>query len=174
MRNLQRLSKFRTHCAAVVCCGVVLAACGSSSDDSGSSTTLVSPDTIPTEYVPQPIEWRTCDSAAAPSNITCGFIEVPFDYDNPDLGSFVLFVKRRAAADTTLRVGSLLVNPGGPGFGGSSLAEDAQFYFSSTLLQYFDIIAWDPRGTGDSSPAVDCVDQYDQYFGLDSPPDTPA
>jgi pimeloyl-ACP methyl ester carboxylesterase len=123
--------------------------------------------------VPQPIDWKTCDSAAAPSNITCGFIEVPFDYNNPDQGSFVLSVKKRAAADPTLRVGSLLVNPGGPGFGGSSLAVDAEYYFSTTLLQYFDIIAWDPRGTGDSTPAVDCVDQYDPYFGLDSPPDTP-
>lgn len=98
---------------------------------------------------------------------------MPFDYDNPDQGSFVLFVKRRAAADAKSRIGSLLVNPGGPGFGGNSLADDAEYYFSTTLLQYFDIIAWDPRGTGESSPAVNCVDQYDQYFGLDSPPDTP-
>lgn len=173
MRHLQRWSKLRTRCVAVICSGVLLAACGSSTDDSGSSTTRASSDTVPTEYVPQPIEWKTCEGDAAPSNVTCGFIEVPFDYEDPDQGSFVLFVKRRAATDTTLRVGSLLVNPGGPGFGGSSLAEDAQFYFSSTLLQYFDIVAWDPRGTGDSSPAVDCVDQYDEYFGLDSPPDTP-
>ncbi len=173
VRHLQRWSKLQIRCAAVICCAVLLAACGSSTGDSGPSTTFASPDTVPTEYVPQPIEWKTCESAAAPSNVTCGFIEVPFDYEDPDQGSFVLFVKRRAASDTKLRIGSLLVNPGGPGFGGSSLAEDAQFYFSSTLLQYFDIIAWDPRGTGDSTPAVDCVDQYDEYFGLDSPPDTP-
>lgn len=173
VRHLQRLSKLHKRCAIVICSGLLVAACGSSSNQSGSSTTLVSSDSIPSEFVPQPIEWKTCESAAAPSNITCGSIEVPFDYEDIDQGSFVLSVKRRAATDTTLRVGSLLVNPGGPGFGGSSLADDAEYYFSSTLLQYFDIIAWDPRGTGESSPAVDCVDQYDEYFGLDSPPDTP-
>jgi pimeloyl-ACP methyl ester carboxylesterase len=67
----------------------------------------------------------------------------------------------------------MMVNPGGPGFGGSSLADDAQYYFSQDLIDNFDIIAWDPRGTGESTPAVDCVDTYDEYFGLDSPPDTP-
>jgi len=173
VHQLQRWSKLRTRCLIVIGGALLIAACGSSSDSSVDSTIPVTVDTTSTEYVPQPIDWKTCDSAAAPSNITCGFIEVPFDYDNPDQGSFVLAVKRRTAGDTTLRVGSLMVNPGGPGFGGSSLADDAEYYFSSTLLEYFDIIAWDPRGTGDSTPAVDCVDQYDQYFGLDSPPDTP-
>jgi pimeloyl-ACP methyl ester carboxylesterase len=67
----------------------------------------------------------------------------------------------------------LLVNPGGPGFGGSSLADDAAYYFSESLLNRFDIIGWDPRGTGLTTPAVDCVDSFDEYVGLDSPPDTP-
>jgi pimeloyl-ACP methyl ester carboxylesterase len=67
----------------------------------------------------------------------------------------------------------LLVNPGGPGFGGSSLADDAAYYFSENLLNRFDIIGWDPRGTGLTTPAVDCVDSFDEYVGLDSPPDTP-
>ncbi|HAP76343.1 MAG TPA: proteinase, partial [Acidimicrobiaceae bacterium] len=38
----------------------------------------------------------------------------------------------------------------------------------------FDIIGWDPRGTGDSEPNVDCVDDYDRYFGVDSSPDDSA
>jgi pimeloyl-ACP methyl ester carboxylesterase len=67
----------------------------------------------------------------------------------------------------------MMVNPGGPGFGGSSLADDAEYYFSQDLLDHFDIIAWDPRGTGESTPAVNCVDTFDEYFGLDSPPETP-
>jgi pimeloyl-ACP methyl ester carboxylesterase len=67
----------------------------------------------------------------------------------------------------------MMVNPGGPGFGGSSLADDAQYYFSQDLVDHFDIIAWDPRGTGESTPAVNCVDTFDEYFGLDSPPETP-
>jgi pimeloyl-ACP methyl ester carboxylesterase len=68
----------------------------------------------------------------------------------------------------------MMVNPGGPGFGGSSLADDAEYYFSQDLIDRFDIIAWDPRGTGESTPAVNCVDTFDEYFGLDSPPETPA
>jgi pimeloyl-ACP methyl ester carboxylesterase len=105
--------------------------------------------------------------------VECGNIEVPFDYADPDQGSFVLFVKKHSAASPTDRIGSMMVNPGGPGFGGSSLADDAEYYFSQDLIDRFDIIAWDPRGTGESTPAVNCVDTFDEYFGLDSPPETP-
>jgi pimeloyl-ACP methyl ester carboxylesterase len=105
--------------------------------------------------------------------VECGNIEVPFDYADPDQGSFVLNVKKHNAASPADRIGSMMVNPGGPGFGGSSLADDAQYYFSQDLLDHFDIIAWDPRGTGESTPAVNCVDTFDEYFGLDSPPETP-
>ena len=103
----------------------------------------------------------------------CGSIEVPFDYTDPEQGSFVLFVKKHNAASPADRIGSMMVNPGGPGFGGSSLADDAQYYFSQDLVDHFDIIAWDPRGTGESTPTVNCVDTFDEYFGLDSPPETP-
>jgi pimeloyl-ACP methyl ester carboxylesterase len=105
--------------------------------------------------------------------VECGSIEVPFDYTDPEQGSFVLFVKKHNAASPADRIGSMMVNPGGPGFGGSSLADDAQYYFSQDLVDHFDIIAWDPRGTGESTPAVNCVDTFDEYFGLDSPPETP-
>jgi pimeloyl-ACP methyl ester carboxylesterase len=68
----------------------------------------------------------------------------------------------------------MLVNPGGPGFGGTSLPENADSYFSTTLIDTFDIIGWDPRGTGESTPAVDCVDNYDTYFTDDPSPETEA
>jgi pimeloyl-ACP methyl ester carboxylesterase len=89
------------------------------------------------------------------------------------LGSFTLFLTRKPAADQANKIGSMLVNPGGPGFGGSSVAADAEYYFSDELLDRFDIIGWDPRGTGKSTPAVDCVDEYDDYFGIDSTPESP-
>ena len=171
--------------AITICLALLSAACGSTSTNhpatepnggatNGGATNDTSSATAP--FVVQPIEWKDCkvDATGTPATagVTCGYLEVPFDYDNPDLGSFVLFLKKRAA-DPALRIGSMLVNPGGPGFGGSSLASDAGYYFSSTLVQYFDIIGWDPRGTGESTPAVDCVDSFDEYFGLDSPPETP-
>jgi pimeloyl-ACP methyl ester carboxylesterase len=77
---------------------------------------------------------------------------------------------RRPAEIPESRIGSLLVNPGGPGFGGTTVAEQAEWYFSTELLEQFDVVGWDPRGTGASTPAVDCTEDYDRYFGIDSPP----
>jgi pimeloyl-ACP methyl ester carboxylesterase len=148
---------------------LTVAACGNSSS---SSDTSVNPLSTTTDFIVNPIEWKPCDGSTS-TEVECGNIEVPFDYADPEQGSFVLFVKRHNAASPADRIGSMMVNPGGPGFGGSSLADDAQYYFSQDLIDRFDIIAWDPRGTGESTPAVNCVDTFDEYFGLDSPPETP-
>ena len=148
---------------------LTVSACGNSST---SSDTSISPLNTSTDFIVNPIEWKPCD-VSTNTEVECGNIEVPFDYADPDQGSFVLFVKKHNAANPAKRIGSMMVNPGGPGFGGSSLADDAEYYFSQDLIDHFDIIAWDPRGTGESTPAVDCVDTFDEYFGLDSPPETP-
>ena len=163
----------RFRFASIVASGVLLltlAACSSSeqSTDDSQNTTQSS-----TTFSVGGINWAACPDTAPESLVQCGNLEVPFDYDNPDEGSFVLYIKRRQATVPSERIGSLLVNPGGPGFGGSSLADDAAYYFSESLLNRFDIIGWDPRGTGLTTPAVDCVDSFDEYVGLDSPPDTP-
>jgi pimeloyl-ACP methyl ester carboxylesterase len=146
-----------------------LAACGGTSS---SIDTTTNPLDTTTEFVVNPIDWKACDGSTS-TEVECGSIEVPFDYTDPEQGSFVLFVKKHNAASPADRIGSMMVNPGGPGFGGSSLADDAQYYFSQDLIDHFDIIAWDPRGTGESTPTVNCVDTFDEYFGLDSPPETP-
>jgi pimeloyl-ACP methyl ester carboxylesterase len=148
---------------------LAVTACGNSS--SSSDTTVDSLDTT-TTFVVNAIEWKACEGSTS-TEVECGNIEVPFDYANPDQGSFVLYVKKHNASSPADRIGSMMVNPGGPGFGGSSLADDAQYYFSQDLIDHFDIIAWDPRGTGESTPSVNCVDTFDEYFGLDSPPETP-
>ena len=163
----------RFRYAPIVASGILvltLAACSSSeqSTDDSQNTTQSS-----TTFSVGGINWAACPDTAPESLVQCGNLEVPFDYDNPDEGSFVLYIKRRQATVPSERIGSMLVNPGGPGFGGSSLADDAAYYFSESLLNRFDIIGWDPRGTGLTTPAVDCVDTFDEYFGLDSPPDTP-
>lgn len=118
------------------------------------------------------IVWSKCQTDSLDST-DCGSLSVPYDYDDPSIGSFTLFLTRKPASDQTNKIGSMLVNPGGPGFGGSSVAQDAQYYFSKELLDRFDIIGWDPRGTGKSTPAVNCIDQFDDYFGIDSTPETP-
>jgi len=163
----------RSRFASTVASGLLvftLGACSSTSQDT-NDTENSTPSSAP--YAAGSINWAACPDTAPESVVQCGNLEVPFDYDNPDEGSFVLYIKRRQATEPSQRVGSMLVNPGGPGFGGSSLADDAAYYFSENLLNRFDIIGWDPRGTGLTTPAVDCVDSFDEYVGLDSPPDTP-
>ena len=160
----------RQHFSVVAVVGLLsLAACGGTSI---SSDTSVDPLNTTTDFIVNPILWTACEGSTS-TEVECGNIEVPFDYADPDQGSFVLYVKKHNASNPADRIGSMMVNPGGPGFGGSSLADDAQYYFSQDLIDRFDIIAWDPRGTGESTPAVNCVDTFDEYFGLDSPPETP-
>ena len=161
-RVLQKFAR-----GAVVTAFLVLVGCGSNGSSNPATTISTGP------YVPTGFNWKACDDSASTTSVQCGTLEVPFDYNNPSAGTFALYVKLLPAANPTLRIGSMMVNPGGPGFGGSSLADDASYYFSSDIIDHFDIIAWDPRGTGKSTPAVDCVDDYDQYFGIDSPPDSP-
>ncbi len=68
----------------------------------------------------------------------------------------------------------MLANRGGPGAEGASLALNASGYFDSEITDNFDVIGWDPRGTGQSEGAVDCIDDtdYDRFFAtLDVTPD---
>ena len=161
-RVLQKFAR-----GAVVTAFLVLVGCGSNSSSDPATTISTGP------YVPTGFNWKACDDSASTTTVQCSTLQVPFDYNNPSAGTFTLYVKLLPAANPTLRIGSMMVNPGGPGFGGSSLADDASYYFSTDITDHFDIIAWDPRGTGKSTPAVNCVDDYDEYFGIDSPPDSP-
>lgn len=111
-------------------------------------------------YVPAPLVW---ESAGAQTDTAV--LAVPIDYDNPGAGSFEIFIARHRATDPANRIGALLVNPGGPGFGGSYLALSAPRIYESALVERFDIIGWDPRGTGLSAPVIDCIDDYDSIFG---------
>jgi pimeloyl-ACP methyl ester carboxylesterase len=161
-RVLQKFAR-----GAVVTAFLVLVGCGSNSSSNPATTISTGP------YVPTGFNWKACDDSGSTTTVQCSTLQVPFDYNNPSAGTFTLYVKLLPAANPTLRIGSMMVNPGGPGFGGSSLADDASYYFSTDITDHFDIIAWDPRGTGKSTPAVNCVDDYDEYFGIDSPPDSP-
>jgi pimeloyl-ACP methyl ester carboxylesterase len=110
--------------------------------------------------------WKPCATHAE-----CGSLVVPLDYDDPSAGQVTLRVVRHRALQPKQRIGSLFVNPGGPGAGGSFLAENAEKLYDKALVNRFDVIGWDPRGTGRSNPAIDCVADLDPFFGLDSSPD---
>ena len=106
--------------------------------------------------------------------VEVGNLEVPINYDDPSQGSFDLYVARHLA-DPAMRIGSLLVNPGGPGFGGSDFAIYADQIYGQDILDRFDIIGWDPRGTGLTTPAIDCTDDYDYFYArLDVTPEDAA
>jgi pimeloyl-ACP methyl ester carboxylesterase len=139
---------------------VVLGAC---------TSTTSSPPPTDTPSGDQSINWMPC-SDDANDTLLCATLEVPFDYENPDTGEFTLSLVKHPATQSSKRIGSMLVNPGGPGFGGTAIAENASAYLGSRLLEVFDVVGWDPRGTGDSTPAVDCIDEYDEYFAIDPTP----
>ncbi|WP_324650396.1 alpha/beta hydrolase [Georgenia sp. H159] len=102
-------------------------------------------------FYEQSLRWEECGDG-----FDCTEVTVPLDYAEPDGETITIAVKRRAAG-VEEPVGSLLVNPGGPGGSGVQLVESASLLFSSELLDGFDVIGFDPRGVNDSS-AVDCVD----------------
>lgn len=149
---------------------VVLASCGGSSGgtDGTSAVTDSTTEADITTTAPKStytITWNDCEE------LKCARLNVPYDYDDPEVGSFSLNIVMRPATKQKERIGSMLVNPGGPGFGGSEIAQNAAYYLSESLLDYFDIVGWDPRGTGDTTPAVDCVDNFDLYMKADGSPD---
>ncbi len=117
------------------------------------------------------LQW---DDFGTDGTVQTSHLEVPVDYEDPSKGTFDLYLARHLAKPDQ-RIGSLLVNPGGPGFGGTDFAIYADQIYSSTLLDHFDIVGFDPRGTGLSEPAIDCIDDYDRFYtGVDITPDTPA
>ena len=121
-----------------------------------------------TRFYSQGIDWRACESN---DEHDCATIEVPIDYHDPDSQTFELALLRVPAAGQP--VGSLVVNPGGPGVPGTSYAELAGMVLGDRLLQNFDIVGFDPRGTGSSSP-VDCLsdEELDEYVAIDPTPDS--
>lgn len=136
---------------------------GSGSGSDGGSTggagdVTAALDIDPRRFVPEPIDWEPYRQG-----VDVGLLTVPIDYADPDGPTMDLFIARRNADDPGRRIGSLLVNPGGPGFGGSIFAIFGDQIYDAELLRHFDIIGWDPRGTGESEPAIDCIDDWDEY-----------
>ena len=98
----------------------------------------------------------------------CGRLDVPLDYADPSQGTVQLYIVRVHDNSQVRRTGSLIVNPGGPGSSGVSLAIDLATSVSDDLLQHFDLIGFDPRGVFLSS-ALSCVSatQKDRLVGFD-------
>ena len=152
---------------------ISLTGCSSAMTSDSSSVADVSPAASIPPAEGGAIKWKQCTPGDIDTTM-CATFKVPYDYDDPSIGQFSLKLVKHPASKPKQRVGSMLVNPGGPGFGGSFLAEDPTLYFGGDLVDSFDIIGWDPRGTGASTPAVDCIDNYDSFFTVDPTPQNAA
>ena len=141
---------------------------------SSSATPVTGADEPPSpelaEFYSQDVRWQTCQG-----EFECATLRVPLDYDDPDGRAIELALLKVPAADPERRVGSLVVNPGGPGQPGTSYAAQAGLAFGDPLLDRFDIVGFDPRGTGQSAP-VDCMGDgaLDQLVAADPDPDSAA
>ena len=121
-------------------------------------------------FYEQDLTWESCRDVGL-----CATLEVPLDYGDPGGESIGLAVLKVPAADPEGRLGSLVVNPGGPGAPGTDYAASAAAVFRQPILDAYDVGGFDPRGTGGSDP-VDCLsdDELDAYVAQDPDPDTAA
>ena len=102
-------------------------------------------------------------------------LRVPLDYAQPGGRSIRLALLRVPALDQRARLGSMVVNPGGPGGSGVDYAAGADSQYGDALRRVFDVVGFDPRGVGASVP-VECVSdrQLDRFVASDPDPETAA
>ena len=122
-------------------------------------------------YDSQKLRWRPCYHG-----FQCARLLVPFDYQRPGWRRFSLPVIRLPATSPRTRIGSLMVNPGGPGASGVQYALQARSQVSAAVRARFDVVGFDPRGAGGSMPAVSCLTdaQLDRYFATSDTPGNTA
>jgi pimeloyl-ACP methyl ester carboxylesterase len=188
---VRRVRRARTLLVAIAAAiGATLAACtavttGHGAPASLTTTGTASPSTgrvssTPSAPAPARITFTDCSSLFNLSAVGipadrltrlqfgCGKVAVPLDYAHPNGQMISVAVIRIHDTEQTKRVGSLLVNPGGPGASGIFLAISLARDVSNDVLDHFDVVGFDPRGVGLSSP-VRCTTnaQEDALLALD-------
>lgn len=127
---------------------VVLATCGLLFPLIASTS-----NAAPTPIVPK-LNWQPCTEPTQ-KGFQCATAQVPLDYQNPNGKSIQLAVIKHPATEPSRRIGTLFLNPGGPGGSGTESLPAWFSQFPSEIPKRFDIISFDPRGIGDST-AVQC------------------
>jgi pimeloyl-ACP methyl ester carboxylesterase len=117
-------------------------------------------------YYSQEIDWKNCRQ-----DFKCATLAVPIDYKNLATGTFEIALLKYEAR-TSKKLGSLIVNPGGPGGSGVDYAYAAEYIFSPAILDRYDIVGFDPRGVSRSAP-IRCLNdkELDANNNSDSKPD---
>lgn len=154
----------------------LLSARGSSDDAPSYTLDPVALEPVPglptppalAEFYDQELAWEACGEHE------CATYEVPLDYAKPKGRTIEIAVLKVAAVEPDDRIGSLVVNPGGPGASGVEFAVLSSAILGDEVLRAYDVVGFDPRGVGQSAP-IDCVDDetLDAYIALDPLPDSP-
>ncbi|MFI8457060.1 alpha/beta fold hydrolase [Kitasatospora sp. NPDC085464] len=103
------------------------------------------------QYAHQRLRWERCD-AGQPALFECATVQVPLDYADPGGRRIDLAVSRIKAGRAKARHGVLLMNPGGPGVQGLTMPVEMEPLLAPEVRERFDLIGFDPRGAGKSSP----------------------
>lgn len=126
----------------------------------------------------QPLAWRNCEPEAERTtgfplsgfDYSCATLKVPRDWAQPGGPTFDLALVRARSSQQRNRIGSLLVNPGGPGGSGWDLGVYLSVGLPVEVLQRFDVVGFDPRGVARSSP-VECISDRDKDASTAADPD---
>lgn len=138
------------------------------------------PTAVPTPsagpaFTTAPVDWAECDDDSeleafvGSDRFECAAIPVPLDHADPEGATIDIAVIRLPAPAAADRIGSLIVNPGGPGGSGVDWVRfGAIDSIPAELRARFDIVGFDPRGVGASTP-VQCgeVSPLPDVPGLD-------
>ncbi|MGW1068990.1 alpha/beta hydrolase [Streptomyces aureus] len=178
MRRTTRTTRsLRASGVLLAAAALFVSACSSGSSTSASTRTAATvltalPSATPSDLAPyyeQKLNWRSCGVPG----FECATMKAPLDYDKPGSGDVRLAVSRKKATGPGKRLGSLLVNPGGPG--GSAvgyLQQYAGIGYPADVRARYDMVAVDPRGVARSEP-VECLNgrAMDAYTQTDTTPD---
>jgi pimeloyl-ACP methyl ester carboxylesterase len=144
-------------CAAIA---LTAAACTSAGSPGGSLAAGAAPTGAAAAPRTAPgtgsvLSWHSCTEQG--TMMQCASLRVPLDYRRPDGRKITLALSRvPATAPPGQRQGVLLVNPGGPGASGLGLAAQVARGLDPTVAAEYDIVGFDPRGVGSSTPALHC------------------
>jgi pimeloyl-ACP methyl ester carboxylesterase len=142
---MQRLGK--SILAAGLIAGVLVAGAPTAASAAVKSDTTSAKERARVDRVPTPkLGWYKCYDTAE-----CATTQLPLDYDSPKGAKTEIAVLRVKAKDQKHKIGTLFVNPGGPGGSATDLALAAPYFLSPALLDKFDVVGFDPRGIASST-----------------------
>ena len=116
------------------------------------------------DYKSQELNWRSCYDG-----FECSSFKVPVDYTKIDNQSFTLKVLRHNALDQKNKLGSIVVNPGGPGGSATLYAYNAEYILSKEINEKYDVVGFDPRGINESGE-IRCLtdEEEDEFLNADA------